>query len=96
MEYEVRCCCKPEKLVGWVELPEIKRPGVIRLATITGAKTALHADYYHEFASISTATTLLVITDITPPRLAIKSDDHPLEWWRQIPTFRENTQPLDK
>lgn len=93
MKYEVRCCCQPQKLVGWLDVPE--HMGVFTLP--------LHSFDYEEQA-VRTETIKLVIDVYAPaaicdqdgfyslpdPYKAIKAEDVPIETLKRIPGFIPN------
>lgn len=77
---EVRCCCKPQKLLGWLDVPD-NCERVVRLSLIGGAVLELPI-----------APVTFYERDGHSTYAAIKSEETPLEMLRQVVGFRENCQ----
>lgn len=81
---EVRCCCTPKKLLGWLPVSDRKcfRGAVLKYVPFEDAT-----------AEVSHCITLSVERIHVEGRsyLAVKSDDTPIETLRLIPSFKENT-----
>lgn len=81
---EVRCCCRPQKLLGWVPVAYTSN-GVARMRlSSSDAILELPVQAYH-----SPDTRSETFTFIT--RLAVKSEETPLEVLRLVRGFEENT-----
>jgi hypothetical protein len=93
---EIRCCCEPAKLLGWIRVPDLerwRREGAVtfllqpergdRLADQVEAIFAPRTTLRLELATWSDSRR--GIRD----RLAFRSDDTPLETLRRIPGFIE-------
>jgi hypothetical protein len=99
MMLEVRCCCQPAKLLGWIELPETPTLGArvnFALAPALGAQQEKSAPL--ELVSLtwgswtSTRDTIVderTITRIVEQGVAFKSNDTPIETLRRIKGFTE-------
>ena len=85
MRYEVRCCCSPQKLLGWAEAPE-GAPTVTFLLAVS-YNSSLDA-------GCATETITLPIDRIQVPGRpaypAIKAERTSIETLRRIPGFIEN------
>ncbi len=98
MRYEVRCCCDPGKLLGWVDLPrelQLKEwhtflwveggsylPGE-SVPAATAHRLRLQLDQW------SKAHDPISLFGEGPERLAFRSDDTPIETLRQLREFTE-------
>lgn len=89
MRLEVRCCCQPTKLLGYLPLPECVEPvrdRVVRFAI---------PPRFHPARSVieparSVALPIGEMMDATGYKwLAFKSEETPIETLRQIPGFLE-------
>lgn len=92
---EVRCCCQPQKLLGWLTVPDARRKSVAfrlsqRVYRLVGHRLVGHA------ASIEPRTVVLPIEQINyevagveVSYRAIKAEGAPLELLRRIPQFEE-------
>lgn len=83
MKYEVRCCCAPQKLLGWIEWPDSMR--IARFALVSPLGTTTWR------ASIESVE--LVLADYAEDGRAykaVKADGVPIEKLRRIPGFVEN------
>jgi hypothetical protein len=79
---EVRCCCNPKKLVGWITVPnalvEVGVPLSFPLFPETGS----------EFRTLCMRVETINHRGASYP--AIKAEDVPLEILRRVPRFEEN------
>lgn len=89
----VRCCCKPDSLLGFMRLPEtalahsyleIEGHG-IEIKPLTTLKPSTIRDHFDAKPSEFSSLTL----GDTEVELAIYSDDRPLAFWRQFREFVE-------
>lgn len=89
MRLEVRCCCRPEKLVGWLN---VARPvGVVIFPLCSKQPVARGV----EGVAVPVHTVALEIADFNDgSRIypAIKSEDTPIDVLRLIPGFEENLE----
>ena len=99
MKYEVRCCCRPDKLVGWLDWPNedtlvrlfplqtyYPRTAWDNLAAIQTETIKLKLDFFAP-AAISDPDSIFSIPE---PYKAIKAEDVPLETLKRIPGFIPN------
>lgn len=87
MKFEVRCCCMPQKLLGYLTLPDSDRlkHGLSQNVAIPGGET-----FTVRFLKFLQPRRSF---DEEPVRyLAIPSDDRPIEFWRTVPGFSEFSQ----
>ena len=102
MRYEVRCCCRPEKLVGWLEMPE-REKGVFTVplvavnywdASSNGRLEALRLEVDILSTAAVNIADLLHENDEFLPKItgykAIKAEDVPIETLKRIPGFIPN------
>jgi hypothetical protein len=83
----VRCCCTPQKVFGFIRIPEsLYRPGTLRLPV----RSKVHAGPVSE-ADYPTDVLVEVKTLHRGPEteLAVYSDDRPLEFWLDVAGFVE-------
>jgi hypothetical protein len=100
MRLEVRCCCQPQKLLGWIDVdPRAVRRGAVIHFTIPPP-----APWPWSVEGNNNAPTMPLLSDVALPidtlgtcvdgqhvtRLALKSEETPLEVLRCIPGFMEN------
>jgi hypothetical protein len=80
-QLEVRCCCIPQKLRGWLPIREnLLRSGqLVRFALLGGGSVALEVNPFHTRGNTY---------------LALRSEDIPIEILRQIPSFVENKESV--
>lgn len=81
---EVRCCCVPQKLLGWVDIKDkgqdhILWPLAFRLQEAPDMPTIIELD-----------VALFNPGDGSQPYRALKSMDYPIEVLRLIPGFKEH------
>jgi hypothetical protein len=91
----VHCCCDPAKRLGWVPVPErrLEAPGPVRF--ILGHLTLnLETGAVTRPAQLDTVVAWLENCGAYPHgrQLAVKSADTPLDQWRKIPGFIEDTE----
>lgn len=80
MMMEVRCCCKPRALYGWLPVGP-------------SAESQTWTWLCHDGTHITLPVALLL--DGADTRLALKSEETPIERLRMIEGFIENTQGDD-
>ncbi len=106
MILEVRCCCRPEKLLGWLPVSDdvdvkegvavtfIIRPAHVRLldsAVFGPLDGPLGVEHVPaEGVTLAIATYSAAPSGEWEYRLAFKSEDTPLETLRRIPGFHEH------
>lgn len=81
MKYEVRCCCQPQKLLGWVELANFQSRSYTFSLRVPGERS-------FDYLSLQLCP---FINENGRQYLAFKADGVPLETLRRIPSFIENT-----
>ena len=91
MKLEVRCCCVPNKLLGWLDWPE--RAGEVWRFNLLSEIPKMPIEEMP--IEIPNETVILTVARYQEPvtgrrYLAIKSEDVPLERLRKIPGFVEN------
>lgn len=81
MELEVRCCCQPRRLLGWMQLPDTYHREVRFQIMMNGfvRDVVLPIENYGPREDKSF-------------RPAIKSMEFPVELFRLLPGFRENKE----
>lgn len=93
MMVEVRCCCQPKKLLGYVEVPEdAVRSGNTYMFPVRAVVEHLIPN--DSLAVIKTEVVNLPIAELFTNggrRLAFKSEETPIETLRRIPGFVEAT-----
>ena len=104
MKFNVRCCCTPMKILGTLELPDgtmTLRDGTRVPVTLPEKVDAEAGQLYAvvpELPKMVRVEHVLLRTfaeydpdlrDYTR-ELAVYSEDRPVEYWRQFPTFEEN------
>lgn len=93
MKIEVRCCCIPKKLMGWIDLPG----GVFRGQIINFDITELHSPVMPGYKPVFKQRTISLPVEVInipgkQPYLALKSEETPLSEIRKIKTFTENKE----
>lgn len=98
---EVRCCCDPGKLLGWLAIPtDLARPGVVLKYMLPFDRQAWQAslrdgtfESWPTFESTREVVTLTVDewipTMFSGAELAVRSNDTPIEKLRRVTTFLE-------
>ncbi len=90
MRVEVRCCCQPQKLLGWLDVPRDVRPGdsirfpIVRVFGSALAGTPLRIQEH------SVELPVAVFQDGSYEGIAFKSEETPIETLRMIRGFTEN------
>jgi hypothetical protein len=89
----LHCCCDPALRLGWVpKPPRVEGPGkVVFVAGLKSTDLLTGEEHYPE--RIYTETAYLHTTTPgghTDYRLAVKSNDVPIETWRKVPGFIED------
>jgi hypothetical protein len=84
---EVRCCCQPRKVLGWLEVPEhqVREGNSVRftIPPTWRPERVLLAD--------TIALPVATITEYGRDWLAFKAEGAPVERLRKLPGFMENT-----
>lgn len=96
MTMEVRCCCQPQKLLGWLPVPDGTRRGShVRFAVRQDLELVTAPGHA---APVNTSVELPVETfgtyDASGERvkhIALKSEETPIDVLRRIRGFVENT-----
>lgn len=86
---EVRCCCRPQKLLGWLPVAEgqrqvqylVREPMRVNINATEEQRTRLITLPVAEFHPAAGGA----------PYFALKSEETPLEDLRLLPSFREAT-----
>lgn len=89
---EVRCCCQPQKLLGWLPVPHPSPCRGMQVTFLVG-RGAHYEWRAGEPVFLAAQTVTLPIEQIVMPgdqHLALKSEETPIETLRQIPGFVEN------
>lgn len=88
----LHCCCDPALRLGWVPRPpQVDGPRSVIFVAGHVAKDLLTGEVHYP-ERIYTEVAWLV-NDFTPKgkgRLAVKSNDVPIETWRKVPGFIED------
>ena len=100
MKYEVRCCCNPDKLVGWLEMPERDKGAFVVQLDATdywdpnGQVDVLRLEVDILSTAVINIADLLHDNDEFLPKItgykAVKAEDVPLETLKRIPGFTPN------
>lgn len=94
MQMEVRCCCQPQKLLGWLPVPDDVHDGRVLRFIVRPARwefTSVEATpEYKKVDEIELPVARLGIVGVTI--LALKSEETPIERLRLIPGFVEATR----
>jgi hypothetical protein len=98
---EIRCCCVPRKLLGWVDVPEhLARAGEVVRFHLREPVLLLAPPAGHYLRVPAKAPQYLALqidryreSEAGSLRLAVKSHEHPIELLRRIPTFTANPWP---
>ena len=93
MKIEVRCCCIPKKLMGWIDL----NGGVYRGQIVKFDITELLSPVVPGRKPVFTQKTISLPVELInlpgqQPYLALKSEETPLSEIRKIRTFTENKE----
>jgi hypothetical protein len=87
----VHCCCDPERRLGWV--PAQKRLGPVRFVITPRSVTLAFDDdavpVKHPAVTLDAEVEKLHARGETI--LAVKSNDHPIEQWRRVPGWIDDT-----
>lgn len=96
MRLEVRCCCTPCKLLGWIEWPDDLRSHV-RVSVIEKKTVQEGIDEISSKSpeAVPYESVVLTLCDFRKeamhqPYKAVKSNDIPIETLRKILGFQEN------
>lgn len=83
----VRCCCRPQKILGTLEIDDLHLSFTVAIARPistgpTWPREWVAFDYHRielrHYQGFDEET-----------EIAVYSDDRPIEFWRQLPNFRE-------
>lgn len=91
MMREVRCCCTPTKLLGWLEWPDESRIEM-RFQLCDSILSAVIGPRYPIASAVEE---IRLVLDYYWPKagkgyMAVKAEGVPLETLRRIPSFKEN------
>lgn len=79
--FPVRCCCQPQKIFGFIRLPDMERSNVV------DKRGNVHK---LELRSMANCKMTVLNNQLEYEReLAIYSDDRPIEFWRSVVGFLE-------
>lgn len=82
--FPVRCCCEPQKILGYIDLPQAG--GAIRRVPFRPSPQPVTLRQH-------TIALRLFWSRENGYEFAVHSDDRPLEFWRTIEGFRELSAP---
>lgn len=85
MKYAVRCCCRPEKVLGHLNGPA-GVPGFYVTFRESFSNRHQEAHYVRPEAPVYVEVRAFRHEDGSR-ELAVYSDDRPIEFWAQIPSF---------
>ncbi len=94
---EVRCCCQPRRLLGWLEIDGAAWDGrVVRLVVAVAAPWTVRRPPETPTLQLQHRVVSLPVAWFSEPgqprRLALKSEETPIETLRRIPGFTEAPQ----
>lgn len=85
---EVRCCCDAGKIMGWLTTEKELKFGEVLVFRVL---KDMNTDYYPDIASKEITISLTVSSVYTlRAKVALKSNDYPIEELAQIPGFVPN------
>jgi hypothetical protein len=90
VSYEVRCCCQPKKLLGWLDIPAVSGNSVVLALSSTCTWDPAAADI--TVGDAVRTVTLPIATIAVPGRgsyRAIKAEGVSMEVLRQVRGFTE-------
>ena len=89
MRYPVRCCCTPERVLGWLHLPS-GLPSLVLVPEACGWTSGLEAPRESQRTHL---IELRVAThaDGSSERV-VYDDDRPMAFWLQLSGFEPNTE----
>jgi hypothetical protein len=92
---EVRCCCQPQKLLGWLQVPEhrVKLGRVVRFHIPTTTIGLGLIDPPSLTDSVVVSLPVEMFKDGADMHLALKSEETPIDVLQRIPGFQRNDQP---
>lgn len=104
---EVRCCCRPEKLLGYLPVRDqihVARGVMLRFVVrpdkwvcVDGRKPSLYRDIVTLPVEMFSASTMRPDGEFDrDSHLALKSEETPIERLRRIPGFVENTSHSER
>lgn len=89
---EVRCCCEPEKLLGWITIDtKLAMDGFGFKVARVNRPLVVGTPASEQIRRVEDGVVLtvgLLSTDDEPPYLAVKSNHHPVEVLRELAGFR--------
>lgn len=95
--YAVRCCCKPEKILGFIRLFVPSHCGLHTVVDTTGSSHQIELRNFQERAPKPPAEQTYGSSFLeTSPHLverAVYAENRPVEFWRQFPNFMEIAGP---
>lgn len=91
---EIRCCCNPRNLIGFVTVPEYPHGRFAMLPTIHGAQIQLEVARYHPSYVLHSHPPEGSISVPPSSYYALKSHELPIEVFRQLVGFEENEDRL--
>jgi hypothetical protein len=99
VDYELRCCCQPSNLLGWLRAPVGLRPGQAVRFVVRPVLRLVPGERSLRRPVVETIDLTLNIYTQTMRRLW-HDDPHPSrpleEWWRhEYPAFSSHDHPLD-
>lgn len=97
MRLEVRCCCDPGKLLGWLDVRQGDcLPGAkIKLALLNRARLEFGTPVREQLGPRAIVLTVAWITSNQRDAfLALKSDDTPIDVLRRCPAFMPNHEEI--
>ena len=93
MRLEVRCCCLPQKVFGTLEVPDdiARNGGTFRIPYMERPFAEFHDNWDKEPSQFGTYTIEVrpFVIDSFIRKMAVYSDDRPIEFWRELPGFVE-------
>lgn len=94
MKIEVRCCCQPQKLLGWLPAPDGISRGTIVRFVVSPSRWFMESIYSEPSFKPMDVIELPAETFVSSngvPSLALKSEETPIARLRLIRGFVENT-----
>jgi len=90
---EVRCCCQPEKLLGWLPTPDrLYCGGRVTYVIPPRVDGPVLRGFTIQPAAVVVFEVAMVRAKDSSEWLALKGDETPLELLRRIPGFQENLE----
>lgn len=101
VKLNVRCCCKPEKVIGVIEVPLTPDIRAFRKHVLHFPSKQIFngvSNVRHGYAIVSPVNIIEVDSFYEPTQqeMAIKSNDKPVEWWEEnIPGFMSGVEVMN-